>query len=169
MVLYLVRHGIAVDRMDPACPPDPERSLTAKGKKRTRAVARGLKALDLKADLMLSSPYMRAIQTAQIMADVLGFDSDRIRLTESLLPDKNPVALCEELRQLDGSQVMCFGHAPNLDEVVAYLLGAPDSACSLKKAGVAGLTFREPEAGSASLVSFFPPRALRLVAGDGRR
>ena len=65
MLLYLVRHGIAMDREDPNCPPDTERALTPRGMKRTHAAALGLLALKVKPDAALTSPgWLRAAQTA---------------------------------------------------------------------------------------------------------
>jgi len=62
MILYLVRHGIAVDREDPQAPSEPERPLTAKGVQKTRAAALGLQSLHVKPDVLITSPYVRAAQ-----------------------------------------------------------------------------------------------------------
>ena len=70
MNLYVVRHGIAIPPEDPACPPDPERWLTPKGVERTREMAQGLRALDVRPEVFLTSPYVRAVQTAAVVADV---------------------------------------------------------------------------------------------------
>ena len=72
MQLYVVRHGIAIGREDPKCPPDAERYLTEEGVEKTREVAKGVAALGATADLFLSSPYVRAMQTAEIFAGVFG-------------------------------------------------------------------------------------------------
>ena len=63
MQLYIVRHGIAIDREDPKCPAEAERYLTEEGIKKTREVARGVASLVEKPDLFLTSPYVRAAQT----------------------------------------------------------------------------------------------------------
>src|SRR5438445_42191 len=68
MQLYIVRHGIAIDREDPKCPPDPERYLTEEGVEKTKQVAKGVAALGVTGDLFLTSPYVRAVQTAEIFA-----------------------------------------------------------------------------------------------------
>ena len=67
MRLYLMRHGIAIDREDPDCPSDPERYLTPKGIQRTRAAARGLRALRVKPTALLTSPFVRAVQTGEVV------------------------------------------------------------------------------------------------------
>src|SRR5581483_8354066 len=83
MRLYLMRHGIAIDREDPDCPPDPERFLTPKGIQRTRAAARGLRALRVKPAALLTSPYVRAVQTGEIVCEVLGLDAKQLRTTDA--------------------------------------------------------------------------------------
>ena len=72
MLVYLMRHGIAQDRDDPESPPDPDRQLTRKGAERTAEVARGLRALGVKPGAVLTSPYLRAAQTAAIAETALG-------------------------------------------------------------------------------------------------
>src|SRR5206468_11915276 len=86
MQLYIVRHGIAVDREDPKCPPDPERYLTEEGVEKTKQVAKGVAALGVTGDLFLTSPYVRAVQTAEIFASELGYAKQKIRRTDLLLP-----------------------------------------------------------------------------------
>jgi len=65
MQLYIVRHGIAVDREDPNCPADPDRFLTQEGIEKARQVAKGVAEIGAAPDLLLSSPYLRAAQTAK--------------------------------------------------------------------------------------------------------
>src|SRR6267143_1658932 len=86
MQLYIVRHGIAIDREDPKSPLEAERYLTDEGIERTRQVAKGIAALGVHADLMISSPYVRATQTAAIFAGALDYPEHKIRHTENLLP-----------------------------------------------------------------------------------
>ena len=116
MQLHLLRHGIAIDRDDPSCPPEPERFLTKKGARRTRAAARGLAALKIEPDAVLSSPYRRARQTAEIACKEIGVKAG-IRETEALLPEADPDAILALLAELAVGSVLCAGHAPNLDEV----------------------------------------------------
>ena len=90
MHLYIVRHGIAIDREDPKCPSDPERFLTADGIKKTREVARGFATLLDPPKLFLSSPYVRALQTAEIFAETLKHSKSKIEKSEHLLPGAEP-------------------------------------------------------------------------------
>ena len=93
MHLYLVRHGIAMDREDPNCPPDTERPLTPKGMKRTHAAALGLHALKIHPDAVLTSPWLRAVQTAEIFCEVMGFSSKKIVQVDTLKGTSTPAEL----------------------------------------------------------------------------
>ncbi len=137
MILYLVRHGIAVDRTDPKCPPEAERPLTARGVQKTRSAALGLRALGAKPEVLISSPYIRAVQTAEIFAEALGMQPEKIRLNDSLKPAGNPAEILKEISHLRAKEVACFGHAPHLDLLIANLSGARGAFTELKKAGVA--------------------------------
>lgn len=137
MFLYLVRHGIAVDPTDPKSPPDPERPLTAKGVQKTRAAALGLRALGAKPDILITSPYVRAAQTAEIFAEALAFPPEKIRASEELIPTGNPGEALKEISRFRAKEVMCFGHAPHMDQMIAQLAGGRGVFTSLKKAGVA--------------------------------
>lgn len=163
MRIYLVRHGIAVDREDPKCPADPKRYLTPEGIKKTRAAMRGLKALANKPDAMITSPYLRAVETAEIAADELGFPADKIRQSEGLLPGAVPTQLLRELVKLSAEEVMCFGHAPHLDLFIAHCLGGRSAVTELKKAGAACLEMEKLTAGSGILAWLLTSRGLRAL------
>jgi phosphohistidine phosphatase len=163
MLLYIVRHGITVDKTDPKAPPDPERPLTAKGVQKTRAAALGLKELGVKPDVLITSPYVRAAQTAEIFAEALGFPAAKVRVTDALKPPSNPADFIKELSHLKAKEVMCFGHAPHLDQLIAQMVGARGVFTELKKAGVASL--EHTGAHSAwRLVSILTPKVLRQLA-----
>ncbi len=161
MLLCLMRHGIAIDREDPACPPDPERHLTEKGMERTRAAARGLRALGVQPSLVLSSPYLRAMQTAEITCVILEIPVNGIRETEALLPGASPRMLIEELAKSKADETICFGHAPNFDEVIAAAIHAAKPCTQLKKAGAAYLEMDSFQPVDGRLIWLMTPRALR--------
>ena len=139
MRLYLMRHGIAIDRSDPDCPAEAERFLTAKGVQRTRGCARGLRALRVKPTTLLTSPYVRAVQTGEIVCEVMGIDPKRLHTTDALKPEAKPGRLVEELNEIATGDVICFGHAPQLDDFIAHATRATSVYTELKKAGVACL------------------------------
>jgi phosphohistidine phosphatase len=161
MLLCLMRHGIAIDREDPACPPEQERHLTEKGMERTRAAARGLRTLGIQPSLVLSSPYLRAIQTAEIACVILEIPVNSIRKTEALLPGASPRMLFEELAKSKAEETICFGHAPNLDEVIASAVHAAKACTELKKAGAAYLDMDSFMPVDGRLIWLMTSRALR--------
>jgi phosphohistidine phosphatase len=165
MDLYIVRHGIAIDRDDPQCPPDPERYLTEEGADKTKQVAKGITALGITADLLLSSPYVRAMQTAEIFASALGYSKQKIRRVDLLLPGAEPSLLFRELaKDKQSSSVFLFGHAPQLDEIIAAAFAAKHNITSLKKAGVAAIKLKRISPPSAELLWLATPRLLRRAA-----
>jgi phosphohistidine phosphatase len=150
MEIYVVRHGIAIDREDPKCPPDPERYLTEEGIEKTKRVAAAVAALSASPDLLLSSPYVRAMQTA------------KIRRTDLLLPGSEPTLFFRELaKDKQTSTLFIFGHAPQLDDVIASALGSKHHITSLKKAGVALLELKRVSPPNGQLLWLAPPKLLR--------
>jgi phosphohistidine phosphatase len=164
MLLYLVRHGIAVDPTDPKSPPEPERPLTAKGVQKTRSAALGLRALGAKPDVLITSPFVRAAQTAEIFAEALAFPPEKIRVSETLKPAENPADIVKEISRLKAKEVACFGHAPHLDLLIAHLAGARGAFTELKKAGVACLQ-QESGQGRWRLLWVLTPKVLRAMGG----
>ena len=162
MQIYIVRHGIAIDRADPKSPPDPERYLTEDGVEKTKQVAKGVVAMGASADLLLSSPYVRAMQTAEIFADQLEYSRQKIRRTDLLLPGAETSMLFRELaKDKQSSTIFLFGHAPHLDEVIATALGSKHHITSLKKAGVALLELKRISPPSGEILWLAPPKLLR--------
>src|SRR5208282_56397 len=109
MNLYLVRHGLAIDRTDPNCPPEVERYLTREGIKKTREVAEGVRAIGAEPTAFLTSPYVRAAQTAEIFADVFGFAREKIRQSLVLRPGSSPPDFLKELAHVKAREVIAFG------------------------------------------------------------
>ncbi len=163
MLLYIVRHGIAVDKADPKAPPDPERPLTPKGIQKTRAAALGLKELGVEPDVLMTSPYVRAAQTAEIFAEALGFPIAKVRVTDSLKPPANPADFIKEVSRLTVKEAMCFGHGPHVDQLIAQLVEARAVFTELKKAGVACLE-RTGAHSTWRVISILTPKVLRQLA-----
>ena len=163
MLLYIVRHGVAMDPTDPKSPPEPERPLTAKGVQKTRAAALGLRAWGAKPDVLITSPYVRAAQTAEIFAEALEYPTEKIRASEALKPGGNPVDAIKEISRLRAKEVMCFGHAPQLDLMIAHVTGAHGVFTSLKKAGVACLEHTAGH-GRWEVLWILTPKMLRQLA-----
>ena len=162
MELYIVRHGIAVDREDPKCPADPERFLTEEGVEKSRQAAKGVAEIASVPDLILTSPYLRAVQTAEIFAEILEYSKNRIHKSELLLPGAEPMQLFREIaKDKDLSSVFVFGHAPHLDDVLATAVGTKHHISVLKKAGVAFVELKRLVPPSGELVWLATPKLLR--------
>ena len=100
MNLYLLRHGIAVEPGTPDYEIDADRPLTSKGGERMRDIAGAMQALELSFDCILTSPYLRARQTAEIVADKLEARK-KLHSTPHLAPGGDPKKLFAELNRLN--------------------------------------------------------------------
>jgi phosphohistidine phosphatase len=142
MELYLLRHAQAVEPNSKGFEIDSDRTLTPEGKTRAYRVARAMKELDLTFSIIVSSPYLRARQTAEIVAKVLHAE-DRMLLSNHLAPTGKAVDLIAEFRRrysyLD--QVLLVGHEPCLSMLIAKLVtGKSTLAVSVKKAALVKLS-----------------------------
>src|SRR5512137_1983797 len=104
MDLYFLRHAKAVQRSIRSKMPDHTRALTPEGEEKMRLAAKGIRRLELSFDLILSSPYLRARRTAEILAEMLK-EPSRLKFSSNLAPDGDPRELIVELngyrRRLD--------------------------------------------------------------------
>jgi phosphohistidine phosphatase len=162
MRLYVLRHGIAVDREDPACPPDPERPLTPEGSERTRQALHGLVQLGSAIDRIFTSPYKRAHQTAALAGEALSVPPRQIETVDWLLPESEPQEAADAIRQCEAARLLVVGHAPHLDLLVAHLLDASEPVTRLKKAGAAVLEWKFTS-DRAKLLAVYEPKALRAL------
>lgn len=139
MKIYLLRHGIATEREDPAR--DSERPLTSKGRQEMEGIAAALKKLKVKPDLILSSPYLRADQTARIVAKEFNLEKS-LKHTDLLVPEANPEALIEAIgREYQVDELALVGHYPNMGLLLEAFLGLNmDSQIVLKKGGLCCLS-----------------------------
>ncbi|HND47389.1 MAG TPA: phosphohistidine phosphatase SixA [Anaerolineales bacterium] len=139
MNLYLIRHAIAEEE-SPAVE-DRLRALTEKGSKKMRNIAKGLKTLGLEFDYIISSPYVRAQQTAEILGDVFKLRK-RIVISESIAPMGDPSQLLAEINEkYTVNSLAIVGHEPYLSNLISLLTtgGAP-LEMTFKKGGVCYLT-----------------------------
>ena len=167
MRVVFLRHGIATDRDDPAGPPeDADRPLTPRGVKRTRSAAEGLRALDVAPDKILTSPFLRARQTAELAAAALGVAQSKVQIVQILNPDAEPAPLFEVLaRQAAAETVLVVGHAPHIDRAIRYAVDRGDAPLwSLKKAGAACVELDRAGKPGGRLLWLLEPAALRALA-----
>jgi len=158
MLLYLVRHGKAA-----AGPRDAERPLTADGLEEMRRIARRLARLGLAFDATLTSPLVRARQTAEVLAEA-GI-AGAVEECSALAPGGTLAqALDQAARRHAGGaeRIALVGHEPTLSEWAAILIGAPTQTLELKKGGIVGLELpdRPPFEGRATLFWLTSPKLL---------
>ena len=163
VTLYLVRHAIAAER-GPDYPDDSRRPLTPKGAERFREAVFGLVALDVELDEILTSPYVRARQTAELLAEAY---PKRPKITNvHALAEGQALEVVDTLaRCAKRKRLALVGHEPGLGEVAARLLGHR-KALAFKKGGVACIRVDAlPLPRPGQLIWFMPPRVLRLLGG----
>lgn len=142
MTLYVLRHGLAVEPGTRAFAKDAERPLTAKGERKLWKIAEAMEGLGLSFDLILSSPYRRARQTAEIVAEAFNARK-KLEFSDELAPAGSAKKLIEHLNRLDPmpDTVLLAGHEPYLSEFISLLLsGDTGLAIVLKKGGLCKLT-----------------------------
>jgi len=119
--LYLIRHGIAAERGE-EWPDDSKRPLTSQGIAKLKKEARGLVALDVSFEQIVSSPLVRTRQTADVIAEVLK-NKPPISTSDALAPAGTPAAVIEEIaKHVRKARVALVGHEPNLGELAAQLI-----------------------------------------------
>lgn len=165
--LYLVRHAVAALR-GPDYPDDAERPLTPEGVDRWRRSAAGLREIGVAVDVVLTSPLVRAQETAEILAATLK-PKPRLTVAEALAPGRKPAEALALIAKYaaaprGASRLALVGHEPDLGELAARLLGAK-GVIEFKKGAVCRLDVdRAMPAGPATLRWFLPPRVLRGLA-----
>jgi phosphohistidine phosphatase len=164
MDIVLVRHAIAFDRDRRRWHNDDLRPLSPQGIVRFRKAAGGLKRLIEVPDHVLTSPLVRAQQTARILSEVAGWP-EASRHPE-LSPRGTPISVIRLLRRLAHSRIALVGHEPALSALAAaFLASTPSALCvQIKKGGVLCLAFKDAvRAGDATLKWHVPPRFLRAA------
>jgi phosphohistidine phosphatase len=128
MELYLLRHGIAENGS-----PDAARKLTDKGKEKTAAIAQMARKAGVEPSLIVSSPYVRAVETAELVAAELGYSGPIVKF-ESLVPHGNPEGVWNDVSDhRSESSILLAGHEPLLSVLMAWLLACPALRVEMKK------------------------------------
>lgn len=166
MEFYVLRHGIAVPHGAPGFDRDSDRPLTREGAEKMRRIAKAMKTLRLSCDVVLTSPFPRALQTAEIVSKELGMKKKMV-LTDHLAVGGDPEQLVEEIRSNhpSASGVMIVGHEPYLSLLTSVLIsGQANLDITLRKGGLAKLTIEELTYGRcATLEWLLTPRAMLRV------
>jgi len=161
MKLYLVRHASASD----AAASDAERELTHDGRDEARIAGKALATLGAKPARILSSPLLRARQTAEIVANALEFTGE-VESMDELANGTSTPSLLKALKPFasDGD-ILLVGHMPSLAEHLAAFLGASGpQGFPLGKASVACIELEQPRAGAGQLRWLMRQKQLRQIA-----
>lgn len=144
-MIWLLRHADAADGH-----PDEARPLTEKGERQARVAGRALARLDVRLDACLSSPRVRALDTARLACEPLG-------LTPTVADELDGDPFDAERLAAGLGQVLLVGHNPSMQQAVHDLTGA---RTRFKKAAVAVVSDGE-------LLALLGPRELAAIAGVG--
>lgn len=164
MELLILRHAIAFPRDPKRWPDDTERPLTMEGVKKARRAAAGLKRIVKRPALVLTSPLVRARDTAAIFAQAARWPE--AKECEALTPGASPEAVFAVLRRRGADRVALVGHQPHLGRLLALCMrgDARSEAFELRKSAVVCLHFQgPPRARQGVLTALFPPGALRKI------
>ncbi len=166
MMLYIVRHAIAVPHGAPGIAED-DRPLTKEGIDKMRKAAAGLKVLEAVPEIILSSPLPRAKQTAEILKEVFGKKIPLI-LVQALAPGGSRSEVYREIREhQETGSLMLVGHQPSLGEIAGDIAwGSAEHYVELKKGGACALELeRIREVPKGTLLWLLTPTILRTAAG----
>jgi phosphohistidine phosphatase len=166
MNFFILRHGIAVERGTPGYAKDADRPLTLEGERKLHLIAKAMENLELRFDLILSSPYLRARQTAEVVAGALGLRK-KLDFSDSLVPDGSPHQLVELLNRLKPvpESVLLVGHEPYLSGLISLFVSGKESCLvALKKGGLCKLTTESLKHGRcATLEWLLTPKQMVLM------
>lgn len=164
MLIYIVRHAIAVPRELHVGLDDAARELTEKGVERMHQIVRGLDGINVVLDEIWTSPLIRARQTADILAGARHFRGS-VRPVAALAPGGDPTQIVRELATVSPQAAIALvGHEPDLGELAALLLtGRSQSFLEFKKGGVACIELESNAPPRGTLRWLMTPRQMRNI------
>lgn len=136
MELFLIRHADAVPLSD-GIKDDAERPLSEKGEQQAQMLAKGLQKRGVGLDQLVTSPLLRARQTADIMLKHWTGTPPELLTCDALVPDAKPRQLRKYLRKLTGERIGLVGHLPHIAVFAGWLIGGKRTQVDFAKAGVA--------------------------------
>ena len=163
--LYIMRHGLAVARGSVGFADDERRPLQPEGKEKMGEIAEGLKRVGVELDWVVSSPLVRAVETARIIAESLA-PSAAVDVCDAMRPGGAPEDVIAFLaKRTDRTRVLVVGHEPDLSELAARLIGAGShSNLAFKKGGCCMINFEEfPPRSPGQLEWWLTPRLMRRL------
>jgi phosphohistidine phosphatase len=139
MEIWVLRHAKAEEKG--TSKPDEERALTPGARRKMRSAARAITRLEPKFDAILTSPLLRARQTAEPVARALSL-RDVLIESDALSPQADPKAILLEIEKRRFGRVLVVGHMPHLGRLLGYLLtGHTNTLIEIKKGALARIEF----------------------------
>jgi phosphohistidine phosphatase len=159
MELYVLRHAIALSTFEAGVSEDSERPLSEEGRDKMKRIASAMKTLGVEVDLILSSPYVRARETAEIAH--LTLKSAKFEFSDALASGQDNKHVLAELRQRfpKFKRIMVVGHEPDLSTLITRITCVGRLRLEMKKAGLAKIeiTDIQPEI-KGNLDWLLPPK-----------
>jgi len=144
MNIYLIRHADALPVDMHAITNDADRPLSDEGRRQSAGLAATFKRLDLRLDLVLTSPLKRAAQTAEELSKALNVPDLKPEVCDELAPGESSKRLFRSLRKLNANHVVLVGHEPDLGMHTAYLIGGKRARIEFAKGGAACVVCDQP-------------------------
>ncbi|HEY9187035.1 MAG TPA: phosphohistidine phosphatase SixA [Bacteroidota bacterium] len=165
MTIYLMRHGEAITLEETTSENDADRTLTIEGKEKLYQYSRALSLIGVSVDLVLTSPYKRAYETALIISEAMQ-EKPKIEECELLKPGEEIQPLINHLnKRKDFNSVLIVGHEPYLGNLASILIsGKPSLNIRFKKGGICKIDISEfPPKGIGELVYLLTPKILKSL------
>lgn len=162
--LYLLRHGDAADRVTGGYARDEERPLTERGREEARAAGLALRELQTRLIQIITSPLVRAQQTAQIVAEIAR-PAQGLTIAQALAPGGEPETIAALLAESPAdSAILLVGHMPDLGELAGWFLWHdPLATLPFRTGGLCRITVPTPPGPGGDLRWFLPPKLLRKL------
>jgi phosphohistidine phosphatase len=158
MELYIIRHADALPVGAHGITEDEARPLSKEGEAQARQLAAALNRRGIRLEKVVSSPLLRARQTAEGLVQALPDPRPELIARDELAPGGKRRKLVKLLRDLGGTAVAVVGHQPDLGDLAAWLIGSKKARIDFAKAGVAQITFADsPDKGAGTLVGLMAP------------
>ncbi len=164
MDILLIRHAEAGERDDAKWPNDDLRPVSEEGRQKQAACARAMKKLGVKFEYLVTSPLLRAVETAAILAQIFAYP-DEPQVSDALGHGCTADAIAKLLAKFPPhARVALVGHEPAFSRAAATLIGGGNAELTLKKSGVIGIAFEGPaEVGHGALAFLLKPGQMRKL------
>jgi phosphohistidine phosphatase len=158
MELYLVRHGDAAPLGEGGVTEDENRPLTAKGQDQAKHLAAVLPKKATRPAVLVSSPLLRARQTAEAMQQNLGEPGVQVRICDDLAPGGKRRKVAKYLKDLSNDPIALVGHEPDLGQLAGWFVGSKNAQICFSKSGIACIRFEErPDKDEGTLIWLITP------------